>query len=133
MSSIFLVLDDQLGSRILELSREHYVWVVESATNKPWIDRAWVSQNTGTDASCVGLSSFARYAGETDDEVVIRLMEMIDEHHGEYEQDPPWSEIQVIGARSSQPILDSARNYGVEALEETSEGFRVVRAVGSGQ
>lgn len=128
MYRIALVVDDFFGARLLDLARERYVWVVDSTCNAPWIQRSWAASPADVeDPLLLGISSFSRYLNENDDDLIVRLLEMIDEHHGEFAHDPPWSEIEVLGARQSERIAEAAQLFGVDRIEETETGFRMVR------
>jgi hypothetical protein len=128
MYRIALVTDDLFGARLLDLARERYVWVVDSAGNAPWMRRSSAAPSTDPDDPLLlGISSFSRYPNEGDEDLILRLLEMIDEHHGEFAHDPPWSEIEVFGARQSERIVQAAQFFGVDRIEETAQGFRMVR------
>ena len=128
MYRIILVVDDHSGERLLDLARHAYVWAVQSNDNDPWATKIWQEPAVDSDPERYGLSTFARLPNESIDDLVIRLLEMIEDHHGAYAHAPAWSEIEVRGASPSQAIADAAKLYGVTRIENTSTGFFLRRA-----
>lgn len=127
MYRITLVLDEHCGPRLIELVRSSYVWAVQSAENGSWAKRIWSEPMTSADPELFGLSTFARLSDETLQEMVVRVLDLIDEHHGEYAHSPAWSEIEVIGAAPTAQVAEAARGYGVDTIEQTPEGFCLKR------
>lgn len=127
MYKIALVLDEAFGARLFELARICYVWIIESEVNLPWIKRVWKFPDD-EDPLSRGATSFARYPGEGDEEILLRVLDMLDEHHGEGAHEPPWSEIEVHGAALSPDVLAIMQEeYGVDRFEKMPDGFCVYR------
>lgn len=126
---ITLVIDESCGSQLDELVRTSYVWAIQSPENDRWAAQHWQASSPLSDPLQFGLTTFARLPAETDTELVIRLLEMIDDHHGEFSHEPAWSQIDVLGTHLTDEIADAARCYGVERFDETPEGFRLVRGL----
>lgn len=127
MYRIVLVIDEHFGHRLIDLARTAYVWIVQSAENDPWAQRVWDERSNNGDPLLNGVTTFQHCNGDTTDDMVMRLLEMIDEHHGEFAHDPQWSEIEVIGTSLTKAIEDEARIYGVERCTITPTGFRLIR------
>jgi hypothetical protein len=127
MNRVALVVDDDFGSKLQELSTLVYVWVVDSAVNRHWAEVAWEQAAVPNDPLLRGVTTFKRLDGENLDELIVRVLDMIDEHHGEFAYDPPWAEVEVIGAEPSNLVVESAAEYGVDRLEVTRDGFRLSR------
>jgi hypothetical protein len=127
MYRIALVVDESFGRRVIELAKEVYVWLVQSKENDRWASAALELSSDSEDPLLRGVSTFARAGGEQTDDLIVSLLELIDDHHGEFAHDPPWSEIDVIGAAVTPKIEDAARKYGVVECRTTPTGFRLVR------
>ena len=125
---IALVVDELFGSKVLALSQGAYVWLVESAENRRWAGLAWQRSQPDEDPLLRGVTTFERHPGEDLDALIVRVLEMIDEHHGEFAHDPEWSEIEVLGAAPSRAVVDAAAVHGVDRCETTPDGFRLCRA-----
>lgn len=127
MYRIALVVDEVFGSKLLELAQAMYVWLIESAENCRWAELTWQRSPTGGDPLARGVTTFRRQDGEDLDALIIRLLDMIDEHHGEFAHDPEWSEIDVVGAIPSSAVVEAAAAYGVDRCETVPGGFRLHR------
>ncbi|MBK8252947.1 MAG: hypothetical protein IPK82_09785 [Polyangiaceae bacterium] len=127
MYRITLVVDEHYGEKVLTLARGTYVWLVESIENDLWAKRYWDRTTANEDPLLHGVTTFRRLEGESIDALIVRLIELIDEHHGEVAHEPEWSEIDVIGAPASPGVIEAAGNYGVDRCEEFAGGFRLSR------
>lgn len=120
-----IVLDPRFGDRIADIARDFHVWIVASEVNTPAVERFLRSgaadESRGMFDS--GVSVFFGADGETPEEMWERVMDLIDDHHGEWAHDPPWSEIRVFGARLSRPLTALLAEYGVTELIPTADGF----------
>ena len=47
----------------------------------------------------------------------------IDLHHGQYSHDPPWTEIEVLGLKPTEQIIEKFKEYGALDVIETPKGF----------
>jgi hypothetical protein len=47
----------------------------------------------------------------------------VDEHHGEFAQEPPWSEIEVVGATLSPKLRTVFTEIGATEFASTAGGF----------
>jgi len=131
MYRIALVVDESFGSKVIELAQTVYVWLVESTENNRWARLVWQAPEDDADPLSRGVSTFKRQDGEELDALVIRLLGMIDEHHGEFAHDPEWSEIDVVGVCHSSAIVDAAAGYGVDRCEVIPGGVRLHRPDGT--
>jgi hypothetical protein len=129
MCRIALVVDECFGSKVLELARTMYVWLIESDENDQWAKLAWTAPQQNDDPLLYGVTTFKRQQGEDLDSMIIRLIDMIDEHHGEFAHDPEWSEIDVVGACLSSAIEVAAADYDVDRCEVVASGFRLCRRI----
>lgn len=120
-----LVVDRSFGSRIDALARSFHVWVVASPSNKPFIQRFWQSEQPaiGADPLDLGITSFEAAESESPEETCARITEELDEHHGEFAQEPPWSEIEVLGACLTPRLRQAFESIGATSFEATIGGF----------
>ncbi|HEY4243550.1 MAG TPA: hypothetical protein VGM88_27245 [Kofleriaceae bacterium] len=116
MTKIGLVLDPAFGPRILALARSCHVWVVASPDNSPVIREVW--QELGP-----AVTSFKRAPGEPLQHQCAAVADLIEAHHGEHAQDPPWSEIEVFGVALDDELRDVFADLGATAFEATRDGF----------
>jgi len=128
MYRIVLVVDEHFGQRLLKLARTAYVWIVQSTDNDLWAKNAWESCPDSEDPLLHGVSSFGRQQNESTESLIVRVLDMIDEHHGEFAHDPEWSEIDVVGGELTTAIMEAARTYGVTECNATQVGFQLMRS-----
>lgn len=128
MYRVVLVVDEHFGRALLDVARNAYVWIVQSPDNDPWAKSAWENLPALEDPLVRGVTSFERYKTESTESLIVRILDMIDEHHGEFAHDPEWSEIDVIGGGPTGPILQASQAYGTTQCITTAVGFRLVRS-----
>lgn len=120
-----LVVDQGFGDRVAELARAFHVWVVDSRENTPVIQRVWKSGlvEAAVDPLAVGVTSFAALEGESPEAMCARIAGAVDEHHGEFAHDPPWTEIEVFGVKLTAALQDVFEELEATACTPTREGF----------
>lgn len=118
-----LVVDRRFGDRILKLFRHFHLWVVRSPINSPAIAKAWAASGPSDDQLEQGVTSFLAGETETPHQMCERIAETIDEHHGEFAHDPPWSEIEVFGAFLTERLREVFRELGATSFVPTEHGF----------
>jgi hypothetical protein len=119
-----IVVDRSFGPRISAVAGQLHLWVVDSAENAAAIRDVWAKQDPGdqSDPLGTGVTSFAADVSEPAETMCIRLAEVVDEHHGEYAHDPPWSEISVFGVPLSAELREAFARLGGTAFYPTAEG-----------
>ena len=120
-----LVVDRSFGERIVELARSFHVWVVESPANVPFVRRFWESQlaDSGPDPLASGITSFVAGEHEMPADICARIAETVDQHHGEFAHDPPWTELEVFGVELDSALQEVFKDLGATTFEPTPEGF----------
>lgn len=125
LHKVGLVVDRTFGDRIPSLARSFHVWVVESPNNTQAIQQVWKSERPepASDPLGSGVTSFKASAQESPEEICIRIVGDIDEHHGEFAHDQPWSEIEVFGVKLSPRLQRVFAEFGAVSFEATPDGF----------
>ncbi|RKG88136.1 hypothetical protein D7W82_11470 [Corallococcus sp. CA049B] len=120
-----IVVDQGCGDRVAELARVFHVWVVKSRENTPVIQSVWKSGlvDEAVDPLSVGVTSFAAIEGESPEAMCARIAGTVDEHHGEFSHDPPWSEIEVFGVKLTPTLRHVFEELGATACTPTQQGF----------
>lgn len=120
-----LIVDRNFGDRISDLARAFHVWVIASPRNSPVIRAFWNGQSRGHDEDLLasGITSFDATDQESPEDSCVRMASELDEHHGEFSHDPPWSEIAVFGAKLSASVKNAFAEIGATSFESTSDGF----------
>ena len=127
---LLVVLDGATGERLRGLLAEYdYAWVVESEKNMPIIRRLWAEEKGDSRSATPGVTSFAVKATETPEEALCQIACLLEDHHGEFAQEHPWTEICVLGARLTEDIEEAFRDLGATDFWPSPEGFLIVRAI----
>lgn len=117
-ASIALVLDRSFGDRLLALAQRMPVWVVSSPVN----DRA--VHKTRANPSDLQITTLKVDPKESSENLLMRAIYAIDEHHGEASQSIAYNTLHVYGAvKEIPPELMSELNFKSFVL--TSDGLRV--------
>ncbi len=59
----------------------------------------------------------------------VAVIDLVEQHHGEYSHDPPVSIIEVIGFEPSAVAVDELDAYGFHHVEPSNNGFVARRAL----
>ncbi len=120
-----LVVERNFGQRIATLARLFHVWSIESPSNTPFIQQFWDGGQkvSESDSLSSGITSFVADDKESPEEVCARIAGDVDEHHGEFAHDPPWSELEVFGVKLSTRLREVFTDIGATTFEPTQEGF----------
>jgi hypothetical protein len=70
-----------------------------------------------------GVTSFHETLGSGPLEWCLNVLRTIDQHHGEFSHDPPYSVLEVYGLFFSEPLRTSFCEHGFTSFEATPEGF----------
>jgi hypothetical protein len=121
---VYLVVDPRFGERLTSLPCGKPVWIVDSPVNTPVIRRLWSERPAGSHLT--GITSFVGSGSGIPDEDVIGQLDTIDLHHCEYSADPPYAEIEVIGAAPSDDAVQRLEELGFRLGATTEGGFIAV-------
>lgn len=122
---VAIIVDREFGASLVDLASQYHVWIVESSANTPVIHEVWSSEALDGDGDPLGpgVTAFQAGAEESPDEMCERIAYEVDDHHGEFGHDPPWTEIKVIGAALSPRLEEAVHDIGAARLCVTPNGF----------
>jgi hypothetical protein len=121
-----IVVDPSFGERLTGLPEGEPVWVIESVLNTPVAHRLWTERPKDYRD---GITTFTAASGSSAEAELIRILETVDEHHGEYSAGPPYSLLDVIGCSPSEQVQSALVQFEFAVTEQTSDGFRAARQV----
>ena len=125
---VAIVVDRNFGERLRELSRHCHVWACKTPDNLHVAVQLWAEKSGGYSFEA-GVTIFNVSAEATPEAMCRDILWTVDLHHGEYSHDPPWSEIEVVGAALTPPLRAGLEDYGVEDFEERPDGFLAIRSI----
>jgi hypothetical protein len=117
-SPIALVLDQNFGTRVLELAKQMPVWIVESEEN----DSA-VKQTRSALGGMAHITSLLLGKGESASDACLRALYEIDEHHGPSSLDAPYDRVLVFGCVPHLITSEVMNDLGFARVSKTDSGF----------
>ncbi len=121
---VWVVVDPAFGERLASLPAGEPVWVIDSADNTPVAHRLW-QQRTGED-HLSGITTFKSSGLPPEDEAAA-LLGTLEDHHGEYSADAPYSALEIIGCGVSDRLLSALSDYGFRPEESSSDTLLATR------
>src|SRR3954463_12317750 len=95
---VHIVVDPAFGERLATVPVGEPVWIIESALNTPVAHRLWAERPKDYRD---GITTSVADADSVPESELIRILDTVDEHHGEYSAEPPYSLLDVIGCSPS--------------------------------
>jgi hypothetical protein len=123
--SVSIVLDRDHGSLLRELLKGGPVWAVDSPANRDCAQRLWAEFPARNHLD--GITVFKAAEDRSPEQTLIDEIVTIDEHHGVYSADPPYTAIRVVGSTLTQRVREVLGTFGFDSFTLTDEGFQAVR------
>jgi hypothetical protein len=125
-NKVTMVLDPNFGQKLEAFAIHSHVWAIDTPANLTIAEKYW--QNNPEHKPETGITTFHVHENETAAEACLRILDVIDLHHGEYSSTPPYSALEIIGLSVlSEQIKSALEGLGFEAFERTAEGFQSTR------
>jgi hypothetical protein len=121
-----VIVDPNFGERLAALAPDESVWIIQSPVNTPVAERIWKEQPNNNHLT--GITTFVAQGGTAEDEF-LRILDTVDEHHGPYSSEPPYSLLEVTGCAPSQRVIEVLSDLGFTVSTSTSEGFNASKLV----
>lgn len=123
---IILVVDRGFGERLLELPKGVPIWITQSAVNAPAIATYRTRWPEGYQT---GLTSFRDDESLLPDQLAARMIDTIDEHHGEGAHNPPMLQLTIIGTLPTELLTKTLEELGFRLTALQGEASEYTRAV----
>lgn len=124
INQVLLVLDRDYDGELASVPANTHVWLVDSPANRQ------VAANYRALQGGSGVETATTFKALDDDpasETCLKVLGDIDLHHGEYSSHPPYSVLEVVGARLSASVKRAIEALGFSKFERTEVGFRATR------
>lgn len=119
-SSVALVMDREFGAKVTYLARQMPVWIISSATNDAAVEQARRSEGGRADVTTI-----LEFGGESSDQLFLRALRAIDEHHGPDSSTEPYGELVVFGAPRGLMTPAVMNELGFARMNGFGNGFSV--------
>jgi hypothetical protein len=73
------------------------------------------------------LTMYSPSASASPEQEFLRLLATVDLHHGSYSSKNPWCVMEVYGVAVTEQISASLKEYGVNTITPTTQGFSASR------
>lgn len=106
---VILVVDRAYGRRIEELPTSAALWLVDSPENRPFISslKERFTTDVRGDLTWFQDSPVLSPAG-----LAAEKLDTIEDHHGEYAQQPPYSRLRILGAEPDPELMAFLQEFG---------------------
>jgi len=121
--------DREFGERLAELERGVPIWIVNSPTNKPAVQRLW--HEHPEQSHLTGITTFNNRRSASPDEMLSDELDTIDLHHGAHSADPPYTVVEVLGTPLTARAKSALSFYGFNEFRENLLGFTTIRPLPS--
>lgn len=125
INTVRLVVDRNYSGELTSLATDSHVWLIESPLNHDAAASYW-KLHPASDVE-TGLTTFTAADDDTASEACLKILGTLDLHHGEYSGDPPYSVLEIVGARLSRSVKAAIEELGFSRFETTANGFRALR------
>ncbi len=113
---VAVVFQSDARTLIPELARRCAVWVVDSAENRQGANDYWLRVRQVDEAMAARVTTFVRTDAASDQALDV-VLELVEDHHGQFAQDPPVDEVLVIGLVPTQAVIAVLREWGYDQIE----------------
>ena len=125
INKVILVLDRDYDGELSSVATDSNVWLIESPANRERASSYRALHETSTAES--GVTTFQAAEDASASEICLNILGTIDLHHGGHSSDPPYSVLEVVGARLSPGVKTAIEELGFSKFELTVNGFRATR------
>jgi hypothetical protein len=123
---VAIVVDPIFGRGLVDLSKRVHVWI--SATDVNLEIAKEVLSTIGDKLSLeFGVTTFKFKSSHSPEEILLSIIGIVNEHHGEFSHGPPWSILEVYGVSPTPAIKSKFSEYGKGSFREIGTGFIFTR------
>jgi hypothetical protein len=120
LTTVAIVVDPAFGDQIRDLPPQMPVWVLDTPINRQAAHRFWPD---GAEASSGRNITTFIGGDESAEDSCIRILPTVDTHHNALAQKPPYSAIEVFGARLTTELRRALEEYGFLVVQADDSHF----------
>lgn len=122
---VSVVVDREYGAQLADLAQSGPVWIVDTPLNRTAAETIWAATPNRTHLD--GVTTFKFAPESSSEDILLNELDTIDLHHGEHSSDPPYTILEIIGARVTSRLKAELSEFGFNEFQETPQGFRAIR------
>lgn len=124
---VAIVMNPAFSEELAEVASRMHVWILGTPTNCEASQRAW-SAYPGNSLER-GVTTIKPGGHENAEDLFTAMLGTIDEHHGEYSHDPPWTVLHIYGVKPVPEVLNALAYYGATQIDAQSDHFIATRVL----
>ena len=99
-----------------------HVWLVDSEENQEAAQAYWRGAKPVDDELASGVTTFTRKTAAPEEALDI-VLELVEDHHGEFAHVPPVDEVLVVGLEPTDAVLAVLRGWGYGRIDLDADGL----------
>jgi len=127
--TVAIIVDPAVGDRLAAVAARMPVWLASTAANRiaaaAWRSRMPVP-SSHREAGAV--TTFSVSENGSPAAWAAEVLGDVEAHHGEYSHTPPYSVLEIIGAKPEAKLVAALAAYGLTDVQETEVGLRAAEA-----
>ena len=121
-----MVVDPAFGERLASLPAGEPVWVIDTPINTPVAQQLWRERND--ENHLTGITTFKPGSDLSSEDEAVALLDTIEDHHGEYSANPPYSLLEIIGCTDSERLRSALAEFHFHVEASSADSVVAVRA-----
>jgi hypothetical protein len=122
---VAIVMQSDFSTQLPSLAEQFHVWLVDTPVNRRAAEALWSVRGGGDRTH--GVTIFTQYEGESIESSAVRLLPVIDEHHGLQEAWATEIVLEVLGVPFTAALRSALEALGPFDILERSDGFAATR------
>jgi hypothetical protein len=127
---VAIVVDREFGPQLDALAKRLHVWICDSPINRPAVEAIWRARGDRKYDIESGATIFNCAPDQPVEDALVNIIGAVDEHHGEYSHEPPWSVMEVIGCAPTPRVRSAFAEFGAQVSAMRSDRFEARRPIG---
>ena len=123
---VAVVFDEDARNFLTSLAQRCHVWLVASDKNTDSARLYWDRAAPVEDALASGVTVFERKEGQPA-AALATVLELIEDHHGEFAHDPPLNEVLIVGLEPRDAVLAVLCEWGYVDITAVPLGILATR------
>jgi hypothetical protein len=103
------------------------VWIVDTPENRTVAQHVCTAPPNRSHLE--GVTTFKVREDTSSEDMLLGELNTIDQHHGTYSANPPYTVLDVIGTAITARLEAELGEFGFDDFKETPQGFRAVRPI----
>ena len=120
---VVIAFDADIGDAIFDLAKAYHVWLVDTPPNRQRAMRIWSVNRADARSMLFGVTLFARPARD-EAQALSKVIELVEDHHGIFAQDPPVDRLLVTGLSPTAEVLSTLNEWGYTRVEKVNDGIQ---------